>query len=485
MYKEWDGARLTTALTQYGSYLAYEEKLSDEDAAALRRLFSTGPPVRNLYITKISHGAFRIAFGGLGECPSLREIIFRRVDCEGRDLGIDRCEVFGHVRSLDLSCVNVGSGFAKEVASYIRQNKSLEELWLHLSCGGDEGVAAIIEALKVNDTLKELALFNMGSLTQDLFRNDAPQLSSGALIGFAEMLASNSSLELVDVRDAFPVEKDIVSSLLAEERHAGVFKRIRIEWPEQLLPELTELIRKEACYPKLHVSVSFFVDRSILREFLDAVAAHKTLLELHFFPPEETFLQFKHKLNALAECIASVLKHTTTLREIYNCMPADRSHIVSILDALKQNRSVARVTMDAEMLTGEVAKSLAELLAVNKTLVYVCILYSAGGLPRQVRDILRALKTNYTLITLDFGFHADRHPQMREVKALLERNVRLKDRAAEFVAAGADVSDEEGVEALKKVQASAALVERVQELTGETPEEALQEIQSALARLPV
>ncbi|KAL1477831.1 hypothetical protein MTO96_035441 [Rhipicephalus appendiculatus] len=338
-----------------------------------------------------------------------------------------------------------------------------------------------MEALKVNDTLKELALFNMGSLTQLLFRNDASQLSSDAIISIAEMLASNSSLEVVDVRDAFPVEKEKVSSLLAQERHAGVFKRIRIEWPEQLLPELTELVRTEACYPKLHVNVSFFVDRGILREFLDAVAAHKTLLELHFFPPEETFIQFEHKLNALAECIVSVLQHSTTLREIYNCMPADGCHLVSVLDALKENRSVTRVTLDAKVLTGKVAKSLAELLAVNRTLVYVCILCSPGVLPREMKDVLKALRMNYTLNTLDFGIYAD--PQLREVRTLLERNTRLKDRAAEFVASGADVTDEEGVDALKKVQASAALVERMQELTGKTTEAALQEIQSALARL--
>ncbi|KAL3257235.1 hypothetical protein MRX96_017082 [Rhipicephalus microplus] len=465
MYKGWDGARLKSALMQYGSYLTYEEELSDIDAAMLRRFFSKEPPVTNLYVTKISQSAFRTAFHGQGEYPPLKEVFFHLIDCEGQDLGIDRCKVFGHLRSLDLACINVGSGFAKEIASYIRETKSLEELWLHLSCGGDEGVAAIIEALKVNDTLKEVALFNMGSLPQSLFGNTAPPLSPERL----------SRLR----RD------EIVWSLLAQERHAGVFKRILIEWPEQLLPQLTELIRKEACCPKLHVSVSFFVDRGILQEFLDALAAHKSLLELHIYPPDQTFLQFEHKLNALAECIVSILKHTTTLRELYNCMPADHCHLVSILDALKGNRSVTSVTMDAEVLTGEVAKSLAELLAVNKTLIYVCILYSTGGLPGQVKDVLQALRTNYTLNTLDFGLHADCYPLMGEVKALLGRNVRLKNRAAEFVVSGADVSDEEGVDALTKVQASAALVERVEELTGKTTEEVLQKIHSALARLPM
>ncbi|KAH8030673.1 hypothetical protein HPB51_010960 [Rhipicephalus microplus] len=151
MYEDWDAARLTNALMQYGSYLIYREEFSNRDAAMLRRLFSARPPVRILYISEISHGAFRTAFDGQGECPSLRKIHFDRIDCEGQDLGIDRCEVLKNVHSLDLGSVNVGRGFAQEVASYIRQNESLEELWLHVSCSPDQDIGPIIESLKVHE----------------------------------------------------------------------------------------------------------------------------------------------------------------------------------------------------------------------------------------------------------------------------------------------------------------------------------------------
>ncbi|KAH7976615.1 hypothetical protein HPB52_017012 [Rhipicephalus sanguineus] len=273
----------TSFLTQHGAMLSYWENLSGEEAALLRRMLSSRPPVRKLVLGQISHDTYGIAFDGLEEVPSLREIIFQCIECEGKDLDIAGCQVFRSLRSLDLKCVKAGTGFGKDVASYIRQNKSLEELRLAHSCGGDEGIAAIIDALRANDTLKKFTLDEMEPLVSFLFSGESiPQLSSEALTGFAEMLASNSSLELVDVRGAFPVEKDKVSSLLAQERHAGVFKRICIEWPEQLLPELTELLRKEACYPKLYVSVSYFVDEGVVRELFDAVAAHKALLKLHF-----------------------------------------------------------------------------------------------------------------------------------------------------------------------------------------------------------
>lgn len=486
MYEDWDAARLTNALMQYGSYLIYRGEFSNRDAAMLRRLFSARPPVRILYIN-ISHGAFRIAFDGQWEWPSLRKIHFDRIDCEGQDLGIDRCEVLKNVRSLDLGSVNVGRGFAQEVASYIRQNESLEELWLHVSCSPDNDIGPIIESLKVNNTLREFGLNNLGYVAQIAFgtQKASSKLSADVLMGFAEMLASNSTLQLVDVRDSFPIERDMVSSLLAQEEHAGVFKRICIEWPEQLLPELTELIRNEACCPKLHVIVSSFVDERVLREFLDAVVAFNGLLELHIFPNHGQQSPFERKHNVVAQRIASLLRRTTTLREISCYMHADQRHLIPILHALKRNTSVTKFVIDAVALTGELMKSLSKLLVVNKTLVYVCILYSIGGLPREVEDVLQALKTNYTLTTLDFGIYSDHYPQVHEINVLLQRNVLLKNRAAQFVTTGADINDEEGVDALRKVQESSCLVEEVQELTGKTSELALQEIRAALARLPM
>lgn len=476
----------TSFLTQHGAILSYREELSGEEAALLRRMLSTRPPVRKLVLGEISHDTYRIAFDGLEEVPSLREIIFQCIDCKGKDLDIAVCQVFRSLRSLDLKCVKAGSGFGKDVASYIRQNKSLEELRLAHFCGGDEGIAAIIDALRANDTLKKFTLDEMEPLASFLFSGeDIPQLSSEALTGFAEMLASNSSLELVDVRGAFPVEKDKVSSLLAQERHAGVFKRICIEWPEQLLPELTELLRKEACYPKLHVSVSTSVDGGIVRELFDAAASHKALLELHFSSTDDTDDFSSSRVNEVAEGIVSVLKRTRTLRKIYNTMDADYCHLISIFDALKGNRSVTKVSVEVGALDGELVKSLSECLAVNKTLNLVDISAFLGGWPRELEKITEALRTNYTLTRLYFDSYWVEYPRMPEKEALLQRNVRLMERAAEFVLSGADVSDEEGVDALKKVQASASLVERVLCITGETEEAAMETVLSALARVSV
>ncbi|KAH7975264.1 hypothetical protein HPB49_025454 [Dermacentor silvarum] len=251
-------------------------------------------------------------------------------------------------------------------------------------------------------------------------------LSSEILIRFAKMLASNSTLQMVDLFDVCPVEKDQVSRLLEQELYASVFKRLRIVWPEQLLPQLTRLLGEQACCPELCVSVTSSVDEVVLREFFDAVAEDTTLRVLHFYPSERAF-------DELVGGIASVVKRTTTLREICNLMGVEvgkERQLVSILDALKENRSLTRFTMYAELLTAEIATSLSELLAVNSTLNDLAICEYSGILAEHVETILQGLRKNYTLTSLMVSWDPDDSEGIREMEALLKRNVRLQKKVA-------------------------------------------------------
>lgn len=420
-----DPAGLNSGSTQRGAELTFTDNLSEKDAAVLRRMLSTGPPVRQLTLWQISLAAFRVAFQNLEECPSLKEVLFLLIDCEGKDLGISDSGVFGSLHSLDLRCDNPGSGFAKDIADYIRHNKSLREMSLWNSCGGDEGAAALIEALAANDTLKKFTLSSM-------------ELSSDTLLGFARMLTSNSTLEVVDLFDVCPAPKDKLSSLLEQELCAGVFKRLKILWPQELLPELTALLRKEACYTDLSVSVTSTVEEGVLRDFFDAVAADKTLRTLHFYPSEDSF-------DALADGIASVVKRTTTLREICNLMHVKQGkehQLVAILEALKENSSVTTFTMYAELLSTDIVKSLSELLAVNSTLKDVAVCEYWGILPEQVETILQGLRKNYTLTGLMVSWDPDDSDGITEMEELLKRN-----KAAECASLGSgDVKDEKAAD---------------------------------------
>ncbi|KAH6922563.1 hypothetical protein HPB50_015788 [Hyalomma asiaticum] len=337
-----------SVISSHGVVLLYKE-ISPKDAVLLQRLLSTGAPVRSLTIYDTSRGAFEVAFDDHMECPSLRHA-YIRIDCEGEDLGTNFSNVFGSLRSLELNCYNTGSGFARQIASYIRENKCLRELVLWKCCGGDKGAEVLIEALVESTTLKKFALSGM-------------QLSSDTLVGFTEMLASNTTLQL-NLDEACFVDKEIVSFLLSQDRYSEVFKRLDVLWHQDVLPDLTMLIRREACYPELRVSVSSSVDQGVLKEFFDAIAAGKTIRRVNFYRNGDTF-------DALADGIAFAVQRTTTIREIVNDMDVARGkehQLIRVLDALKENRSVTHFTMRAESITPEIATSLSELLAVNVVL---------------------------------------------------------------------------------------------------------------------
>ncbi|XP_054925142.1 uncharacterized protein [Dermacentor andersoni] len=452
---------------QRGVELTYAEALSDEDVGVLRRMLSTGPPVKKICIWQMTLNAFRIAFDDFRGCSSLEALQVRRIECGSEDCSIKLSGLFSSLRSLDLRCENIGTVFAKEIASYLRENKTLTKFSLWYSCGGDEGAAALVEALSVNETLKRFTLAQMS-------------LSSVILIRFAEVLASNSTLEVVELFDVCLAEPDQVQRLLDTGRYASAFKRLRFLWPEHLLPLLTRLLREQACHPELSVSVTSSVDDVVLREFFDAVAEDTTVRVLHFYPGETTF-------DALARGIDSVVKRTTTLREIANLMGVElgkERQLVSILDSLKENRSVDTFIMHAKCLTAEIATSLSELLAVNNTLNNVAVCEDFEILPDHVETIVQGLRNNYTLTGLLVYWDPYDPDAISEIEELLKRNVCLQKKAAEFVISGSgDVSDVEGADALKKLHSSAGLVEKVRELTGKTREAALEEIQSALARL--
>ncbi|KAL1479294.1 hypothetical protein MTO96_015935 [Rhipicephalus appendiculatus] len=374
----------TSAIAQDGAKVAYE-KISEKEATVLRRLLRSGPPVKQLCLYDISLGAFKAAFDNNDECPWLSRVCVH-IDLQGKELGTIFSGAFRGLHSLELICDKPGSGFASMIASYIRQNKSLRELRLRQSCGGDEGAAVLIEALVGNDTLEIFALNDITS-------------SSDTLIGFAKMLTSNSTLYLVSLSDVCCVEVGEVWSLLGQERYAGVFERLDIVWPDELLSVLTELMRREAYYPALSVKVTSSVDEGVLREFFDAAAESKTLRRLYF----ESAV-----FDALANGIASVVKSTRTLREIYIAMAVQRGsehQMITILDALKENTSITEFTILVETVTPEVATSLAELLAANKVLRIIHLCEEPDISPRIGETILQALWANYTLT----GIHCLRH----------------------------------------------------------------------------
>lgn len=445
---------------QDGPKVAYEN-ISEKEATILRRLLRSGPPVKTLLIRYISLGAFKAAFHNLDRCPSLISVCVH-VHFQGEVFTL-YTGVLRRLHSLELSCENPGSGYANQIACYIRENKCLKELRLRNCCGGDEGADVIINALLLSNTLKVFALIDIKS-------------SSDTLISFAKLLALNSTLALVSLGDVCRVEADEVWSLLAHERYAGVFQRLQIVWPDELLSVLTILMRRQACSRELSVRITSSVNKGILREFFEAVAESMTLRRLDF--ESDVFDEF-------ASGIASVLNTTRTLRDIYSEKEVRRGsehQMVTILNALKENTSVTEFTMYVETVTPEVATSLAELLAANKALREVHLCEESGISPRVGETILQGLMANYTLTELTVCSLYDDNDITRKIEALLNRNFEILEKAADFVISG---GEQVGLDALKKVHSSADFVRMLKSRTKKTRAATLEDIRVALARVTV
>ncbi|KAH6924241.1 hypothetical protein HPB50_014141 [Hyalomma asiaticum] len=123
-------------------------------------MLRTRLPVKRARISHMSLREFKLVLDDLEKCESLTDLCLGVV-CEGEGLGKDLWRVFRNLHSLELECDNTGSDLAQDVGSYIRQSKSLREVALQGSCGGDEGAAHLIEPLERNDTLRKLTLCEM------------------------------------------------------------------------------------------------------------------------------------------------------------------------------------------------------------------------------------------------------------------------------------------------------------------------------------
>ncbi|KAH6922264.1 hypothetical protein HPB50_011336 [Hyalomma asiaticum] len=366
--------------------------------------------------------------------------------------------------SLHLSAIDTEPAYGEDIASYVAYNKSLKELTLGTSCGGEEGMVMLVEALKLNDTLKRFSLYEIET-----------ELSYETLISFAKILSFNSTLELVSLNSIYDVEEDQVSSCLDQDLYPGAFNKLDIKWPQSLFIELIGLIRKQGCAPLLHIRVPSCAGKKYIRQFFEALAPVTALRELH--------LSDIDMCDAFTDGIAYLLKCTATLRKFMISTDVDANeehHLMNIFESLKRNRSVTKFEIKYSVLTPRIAASMSELISVNSTLNDLAVIVDGPLMPEPVKVIEKGFDTNYTLTKLFLGRYDE---VMGDIPRLLKRNISLENKAALWVIHGVDQIDEAGVDALKKVHFGSGLVEKVQMITGRTRQDALDDIQRAVAHL--
>lgn len=437
--------------------------LSIEEACILRSILRTNRSVKKVTLRESSLTPVKVAFENIKDVSCLEELNLINVDCDSGGFTIHLTEDFSNLHFLRLECDEIGDAFTKTIAKFLRDNRSLEMLTLCSYAVTDEGAIAIAEALRSNTTLRKLTL-------------ERTMLSSRTLLAFAEVLIVNPVLELVHVFEV-DIKDEHVSLLFEQENYTSVFKRMHILWEDCYLPQLITLLRQDRQCSTVSVSVSDSVPGVTLREFFDALAENATVENFYLYPT-------CNRLDTITEGLVHVLRSTTSLQKVHNFVGVDmsRDSLVKVLDALKENHSVKSFMMQTESLTPEIVTSLSQLLASNNTLneVSICECYTDG---LDVSDILSSLKNNYTLRKLMIAWEpGDDMEGLSQIKALLNRNASLLNKAVAFVKSGGVVTgDAEGADALHKLRCCPHLVDELQELTGKSKEAVRSGIDIALA----
>ncbi|KAH6922560.1 hypothetical protein HPB50_015785 [Hyalomma asiaticum] len=436
--------------TEYAdAELIHTEEISAKDA-----------PTRRITVRRLSEGVFSVFIEARSSSPVVEGAAFQ-IECEDKDLDRNIAEILKSLRSFDLHCARRFGAFSTEIANYIRENKSLYALHLYDPFNDEKEAEALNDALVGNDTLKKVYI-------------DCYYPSSRTVMSLAQTFAFNSTLEFVNLTHTCAGR----NVLLLFEQHpcASVFRRLRIDWPMDMLSELAMLACTQTHFPTLSLAMTRAFGEIALREFFEAVAENKTLRELSVWvdhDPNEFSSDPDRRPHALEARRPAWL--------MAGDVEAAERQLVHAFCALKKNRTITKLAMSGLfVMTPAMATSLSELLAANNSLKDVDVI-GMEVQPREAETLLRGLRANFTVT----GFTVCRNPDgsdiIREMRAILQRNVALEIKAAEVVIAG--VTDGEGVDALKRLHSTTGLVEKVQQLTGMNTEEAFEQIQATLAHL--
>ncbi|XP_042142825.1 protein NLRC3-like [Ixodes scapularis] len=438
--------------------------LSASAARVLAHLLRTSKSLKKLTMQGVDKECTKIALEGLHDGSSLEEINLFGLEPHESPFFMKYSEVFKNLKVVRLPCNDLDNASAFEFAALIEACETFVELSLNSNSFGDGGAVAIAKALRHNKTLRKLSL-------------PQGQLTSTSLVEFVNALTVNTTLERLDVAEVDILEEHR-ARLFEDPKSAGAFKRIFVIWKQKWLKDLAALLRRNDHMPQVYVDVDPGVPPADLDAFFDALLASHTVTEVSFYPKEFSF-------DHLVDRLAALLRGTTTIRAVYHRLSPDEkheeTHLVRLLDALRDNTSVADFTTYVSYLTVPMGVALGKLLEVNNTLTTLTLCEYWSVDPEVARTLANSMRHNYTLLDLRIESDAEDVEGLPEVWEALRRNKALLYPAAEFVTG--EAGDERPAEALRKVHRSWALVEEVMRRTGKREAEVRQYIADALSRL--
>ena len=267
---------------------------------------------------------------------------------------------------------------AEDLATVLRNNSSLEQLCIGSNRLGLSAVM-ILQALQEHSRLKVLDLDD-NNLTAHVAKDLATIVKTNS--GLEELYLSNNSLK---------TSASVILEALKEESNLRILHLNNTLMTEEVAEDLAAAIRNNSSLEKLCIGSNRLGLSAVM--ILKALQEHSRLKVLN--------LGGNNLIAHVAKDLATIVKNNSGLEELYLSNNSLKISASVILKALKEKSNLIILHLNNTLMTEEVAEDLAGFIRNNSSLEQLCIGSNRLGLSAVM--ILKALQEHSRLKVLNLG----------------------------------------------------------------------------------
>ena len=306
------------------------------------------------------------------------------------------------LKDLNLNDNNITDQAAEDLASVIKNNSNLEQLYLANNDLKTSSVL-ILQALKENSKLTVLNL-NDNNMTGE------------AAEDLASVIKNNSNLEwLYLANNDLKTSSVLILQALKENSKLTVLNLNDNNMTGEAAEDLASVIKNNSNLEQIGLANNDLKTSSVL--ILQALKENSKLKALN--------LNGNNMTGEAAEDLASVTKNNSNLEQLYLANNDLKTSSVLILQALKENSKLTVLNLNDNNMTGEAAEDLASVIKCNSNLEWLYLGYN--NLKASGVLILRALQKNTKLKVLNLNNNGMTGKVAEDIAGVIKNNSNLEE----------------------------------------------------------
>ena len=305
------------------------------------------------------------------------------------------------LKTLNLNSNNMTGEAAEDLATVIKNNSNLEQLSL---ANNDlkTSLLLILQALKENSKLKVLNL-NDNNITGE------------AAEDLASVIKNNSNLEQLSLaNNDLGTSSILILQALKENPKLKLLNLNNNNMTGEAAEDLASVIKNNPNLERLHLANNDLKASSIL-----ILQALRNTCRLHVFDLDDNYVT-----GEIGKDLASAIKNNSNLEQLYLANNDLKTSSILILQALKETSKIKILNLNNNNMTGEAAEDLASVIKNNSNLEQ---LYLANNdLETSSILILQALKETSKLKTLNLNSNNMTGEAAEDLATVIKNNSNLE-----------------------------------------------------------